>query len=34
LQISYRYAVYGNSRFRLDSAKTFEWRWLYAPKGK
>lgn len=30
LQILYVYAVYGDRRFRLDSSKSYEWRWLYA----
>jgi len=34
LQISYLYAIYGGHRFPLDPAKTYEWRWLYAGKGR
>jgi hypothetical protein len=34
LQVLYLYAVYGDNRFRLDTTKTYEWRWLYAPKSK
>jgi hypothetical protein len=30
LRIKYLYAVYGDQRFRLDTSKTYEWRWLYA----
>src|SRR6476646_132042 len=33
LQIMYLYAVYGDRRFKVDTTRTFEWRWLYA-KGK
>jgi hypothetical protein len=32
LRVSYLYAVYGENRFRLDPDKTYDWRWLSAPK--